>query len=543
MAAQPEPDFVVVGTGAGGLVGAIAARLGGLNPIIIEKAPVWGGTSALSGGGVWIPNNPLMKRDGVEDSLEAGLAYLDATIGDVGPASSRERRLAYLQEGPEMIAQLAELGFGWRRAPRYPDYYPDYPGGRIGRTLEGVNFDAKRLGPWLNTMRRSAMPDLALSTDAAPQIPTAFRSMKSFATLLSVIGRTIAFRLKGQVPLALGETLVAQLMVIVQKLGIPVRLNTALHSLVEENGRITAVVVKTAQGEERISTARGVLLCAGGFAKDASYRLPLQGVTGEWSPASPDDTGDAHKIGAAVGAQLALMDAATWFPVSIMPDGVINAGIWERTLPGSIIVDPAGHRFVNEAASYVDVGQAMLNRGPCWLVFDSRYRNRYFFGSTPPRMSKALVNSGFFVTGSTIPELAAKCSIDADGLVRTIARVNDMASRGVDEDFQRGNNVYDLYYGDPTHKPNAAFGTLEQAPFFATRVYPGDLSTKGGLMADEHARVLREDGSVIGGLYAAGNCAAPVMGRTYPGAGATLGPSMVFAWIAARHCAGVTALG
>jgi len=313
-------------------------------------------------------------------------------------------------------------------------------------------------------------------------------------------------------------------------------------SLIEENGRIVGVVV--GDGEERILAPRGVLLCAGGFAKDAEYRMPLQGVTGEWSPASPDDTGDAHKIGAAFGADLALMDAATWFPVSIYPDGTINPGIWERTLPGSIIVDHAGQRYTNEAASYVDAGLAMFERDrttsaiPSWLIFDSRYRNRYFFGGTPPGVTEAFVKNGFFIRAATLEELAGKCGIDADGLKRTVQRVNAMAATGVDEDFQRGANVYDQYYGDPTNKKNPSFGPIDKAPFFAVRQYPGDLSTKGGLMADEHARVLRPDGSVIEGLYAAGNCAAPVMGRTYPGAGATLGPSMVFAWIAARHSAG-----
>ena len=542
MIETPPYDFVVVGTGAGGLVGAIAAKLNGLNPLIIEKASVWGGTSALSGGGVWIPANPLMQRDGVADSIEDGLAYLDATVGDVGPASSRERRLAYLHNGPRMVLNLEEQGFAWRRAPRYPDYYPSLPGARIGRTIEGETFDGNRLGAWLKTLRSSGLPAVAINTDAAPQIPTAFRSLRSLFSTLGVVTKTLAFRLTGRVPLAVGRTLVGQLMAIVQRLGIPVRLDTPLRSLIEENGRIVGVVV--GDGEERILAPRGVLLCAGGFAKDAEYRMPLQGVTGEWSPASPDDTGDAHKIGAAFGADLALMDAATWFPVSIYPDGTINPGIWERTLPGSIIVDHAGQRYTNEAASYVDAGLAMFERDrktpaiPSWLIFDSRYRNRYFFGGTPPGVTEAFVKNGFFIRAATLEELAGKCGIDADGLKRTVQRVNAMAATGVDEDFQRGANVYDQYYGDPTNKKNPSFGPIDKAPFFAVRQYPGDLSTKGGLMADEHARVLRPDGSVIEGLYAAGNCAAPVMGRTYPGAGATLGPSMVFAWIAARHSAG-----
>ncbi|OCC22774.1 hypothetical protein MB02_15305 [Croceicoccus estronivorus] len=537
-------DFVVVGSGAGGLAGAIAAKLNGLNPIIIEKSAVWGGTSALSGGGVWIPNNPLMQREGIADSEEQGLAYFDAVIGDVGPASSPERRQAYLRVGPEMVVGLEEQGFEWCRAPRYPDYYQDQPGAHIGRTLEATNFDAKRLGSWLKTMRRAGLPAIAVNTDVAPQIPTSFRSLKSLGGVLGVVGRTLAFRLRGQVPLSMGETLVGQLMAIVQKLEIPVRLETPLRSLVQDaEGRVTGAIVGRDDAREEIPAPRGVLLAAGGFAKDAAFREPYQGVTGEWSPASPDDTGDAHKIGAAIGAELALMDAATWYPVSIMPNGRINVGIWERTLPGAIIVDQSGRRYTNEAASYVDAGRAMLERDkevpavPSWLVFDSRNRNRYFFGHIPPRLTKPLVKSGFFVRGRTLEELAGKCRIDPAGLMSTVERVNTMAANGVDEDFNRGESVYDQYYGDPTHKPNPSFGAIDKAPFYAVRFWPGDLSTKGGLMADEHARVLHEDGSVIEGLYVTGNSAAPVMGRTYPGAGATIGPSMVFAWIAARSAA------
>ncbi|GAD48245.1 3-ketosteroid delta(1)-dehydrogenase [Caenibius tardaugens NBRC 16725] len=539
-------DFVVVGSGAGGLAGAIAAKLNGLNPVVIEKAALWGGTSALSGGGVWIPNNHLMKRDNIPDSYEEAMAYLEATVGEVGPASSRERKHAYLDAGPKMVRSLEKLGFTWIRAPKYPDYYQKMPGAKVGRTLEASNFDANRLGAMLHTMRRNMMRPLAITTDAAPKIPTMLRSFNSLMGVMTVVARTLKFRIKGQVPLSMGQTLVAQLMAVVQSLDIPVRLDTPLKELVQDDaGRVIGVKVTTAQGEETIAAPRGVLMAAGGFAKDAAYRMPLQGVTGEWSPASPDDTGDGHKIGAAIGAELALMDSATWYPVSISPDGTINVGIWERTLPGSIIVDQSGQRYTNEAASYVDAGRAMLERDktvpavPSWLVFDTRYRNRYFFGQIPPRVTRQYVESGFFQKGETLEELAGKCGIDAAGLVATVTRVNSMAAAGgVDADFDRGDNVYDEYYGDPAHRPNRSFGPVDAAPFYAVRYWPGDLSTKGGLMADAHARVLRADGSVIEGLYVAGNNAAPVMGRTYPGAGATIGPSMVFAWIAGHHAAG-----
>ncbi len=541
-----KADFIIVGTGAGGLVGAISAKLNGLNPMIIEKTDSWGGTSALSGGGVWIPNNHLMQRDGVEDSYEAALAYMEATIGDVGPSSSSERKAAYLNVGPEMVQALEALGLGWRRAPRYPDYHQDQPGARVGRTLECVSFDGKKIAGWLKTMRTSNLPSMVMSADDAPQIPTMFRSLKSLSTALLMMGRTLAWYVRGRKPLSMGATLVAQLMAIVQRMEIPVLLDTPLKSLIQEGDRVVGVVTGEGDTEQRFMAPRGVLLATGGFAKNSSYRKQFQEVSGEWSPASPGDTGDGHQAGAGVGAELALMDAATWYPVSILPDGSINVGIWERTLPGSIIVDASGQRYTNEAASYVNAGRAMLDRDksvgavPSWLIFDSRYRNRYFFGSTPPGMNGEFLKSGVFTKAPTLDQLADACGIDADGLKRTVQRVNAMAEKGVDEDFGRGDNVYDQYYGDPKNRPNPSFGPIDQAPYYATRFYPGDLSTKGGLMADEHARVLRQDGSVIEGLYAAGNCAAPVMGRTYPGAGATLGPAMVFAWIAGRHSASYT---
>ncbi len=536
-------DFIVVGTGAGGLAGAISAKLNGLNPLIIEKSALWGGTSALSGGGVWIPNNHLMQRDGIDDSFDAALAYMEATIGDVGPSSSRERKTAYLNAGPDMVRGLEAQGLGWCRAPRYPDYHQDQPGARVGRTLEGVSFDGKKLAGWLKTMRTSGLPSMVMSTDDAPQIPTMFRSFKSFSAAMRMMGRTLAWRVRGREPLSMGGTLVAQLMAIVHRLEIPVLLDTPLKSLIQDGDRVVGVVTGEGPTEQRIMASHGVLLATGGFAKNSSYRKQFQEVDGRWSPASPDDTGDGQRIGAEAGAELALMDAATWYPVSILPDGTINVGIWERTLPGSIIVDSSGQRYTNEAASYVNAGRAMLDRDktvsavPSWLIFDNRYRSRYFFGSTPPGVNGEFLKSGFFIKAATLDELAEKCGIDAEGLKRTVQRVNAMAQNGVDEDFGRGDNVYDQYYGDPKNQPNPSFGPIDKAPFYATRFYPGDLSTKGGLMADEHARVIRPDGSVIGGLYAAGNCAAPVMGRTYPGAGATLGPSMVFAWIAGKHAA------
>lgn len=540
-------DLVVVGSGAAGLVAAITAHRQGLKPLVIEKADVWGGTSALSGGGLWIPNNHLMQADGAADSQDDALLYMESVIAEVGAASSRERKLAFLKNAPLMARELEDCGFRWQRAPSYPDYYPAMPGARVGRVLEGQTANAKALGPWLATMRRSGLPPLALSTTAAPAMATLLRTPKTFATIAGVAARTLGLLAIGRHPLAIGETLVAQLMMIVQKLGIEVRLGTPLQDLIWRDGHVAGVSVGGSPGD--LFAPRGVILCAGGFAHNRALRMQHQQVSGDWSSASPDDTGDAILTAARGGAQLALMDDAWWGPSFVDSAGKPKFILSERTLPGSIIVDGSGHRYFNEAESYIDAGHAMLERHrttpaiPSWFIMDSRYRGRYMFGQLPPGiMPKALIESGFMLKAETLADLARACGINPTTLATTIERFNAFARAGVDKDFDRGGNIYDTYYGDPANKPNASLGAIAKGPFFACKVYPGDLGTKGGLLTDEHARVVNAEGDVIAGLYAAGNTTASVMGRTYPGPGSTLGPATTFAFIAARHAAGKDAL-
>lgn len=537
-------DLVIVGSGAAGLVAAIVAYQRGLKPLVVEKAAVWGGTSALSGGGLWIPNNHLMRTDGENDSFESALQYMEAVVHEVGPASSRERKIAFLKNGPLMAKLLADVGLPWQRGRRYPDYYPAKPGFRIGRIIEGKPFNGKRLGVWLKTMRRAARPPLTLTTETVSQLPTAIRSARSFSTTLGVFAQTLAFIVTGRTPLSLGEALVAQLMLFVQRFGIEVRLSTALRDLVFENGRVVGVLVESEGVPAVIRASVGVLLCAGGFARNPEFRRHHQGVTGEWSSASPDDQGDAIQIGIAVGAATALMDDAWWGPSFVYPDGTPAFSIWERTLPGSIIVDANGERYFNEAESYVDAGHAMLERNrtvtaiPSWLIMDARFRRRYLFGVMPPGLTpRALLEQGFFRKAATLEELALACGIDPSRLSRTVDRHNGFARTGIDEDFRRGGNICDQYWADPSNKPNSSLAPIERGPFLACQVYPGDLGTKGGLLTDEHSRVLRHDGTVFEGLYATGNTAASVMGRTYPGPGSTLGSAATFAFIAANHAA------
>lgn len=541
-------DVVVVGSGAGGYMGAIKAAGAGLKTLLIEKAPVWGGTSALSGGGVWVPNNPLMKRDGAADSPEEALTYMEDVIADVGPASSRIRKISYIANAPRMVAFAQTQGFQWERAPNYPDYYPDRPGGKIGRIIEGKVFDGKRLGKWRASQRRGevAAPAIAFKTDDVYLLPLVTRTRKAFFRLMTILGRTLWWKLMGREPMAIGQNLTAQLMSIFLKTDAELRLSTPLTGFVTEGGRVTGITVTQDGQARKIEAKRGVLLAAGGFAHNADFRSQHQSVDGRWSLSSPDDQGDAIILPMdQLGVATALMDEAWWGPSTLDPDGQMGFPVWERSLPHSIIVEQSGARFCNESESYVDAGRRQLDRDqvtpaiPAWLILESRHRKRYMFGSAPGgRTPQRWLDEGYFIKADTLEELARTCGIDPDGLAATVTRFNGFADKGVDEDFGRGRTAYDNYYGDPRVKPNPNLGRLERGPFYATRIYPGDLGTKGGVLTDEFARALDTQGRVIEGLYATGNNTASVMGRTYPGPGATLGPSLTFGFIAASHMAG-----
>lgn len=543
--ATEDVDLVIVGSGAAGLTGAVTAATAGLRTLVVEKTPFWGGTSAFSGGGVWIPANPLMLADGVQDSLEDARAYLEDIVADEGPATSPERIAAFLRTGPELVSGLAGLGFRWVRAEEYPDYYPDRPGGKVGRSIEGAVFDGRRLGPLLPSLRRRGdVPPLVMQTRDFAPVTLALRTPAGAARMAQVLARTARWRLERRVPLSAGLSLVGQLMTIAVRNGAGVWLGSPLRELVVEDGAVTGVVVERESGPVTVRASRGVLLAAGGFARDAAFRRAHQPAGGEWSSAARADTGDAIRAGIAAGAATALMDEAWWGPSFLPPGGGRMFSVWERSLPGAIIVDRSGRRYVNESASYVDVGRAMLDRDrdspsvPSWLVLDARHRQRYPFGAfAPTRTPRSLIDAGFFLRADSLQSLAAQMDVDPEALKRTVARFNAFASSGVDEDFGRGGNVYDRYYSDPRVRPNPNLGAIERPPFWAVRVYPGDLGTKGGLVTDEHGQVLRPDGSRIRGLHAAGNTTATVMGRTYPGPGGTIGPAMVFAHLAARRSA------
>lgn len=540
-----DSKVIVVGSGSAGFTAALAAKEAGLDPIIIESTGKLGGSSAMSGGGAWIPNNPLMRRAGVFDSYEEARKYMDLTIGDVGPASSPERREAYLREGPQMVEWLQSLGMRLHYGKGYADYYPELPGGSpLGRLVEPEPFDLKKLGQWKDKLNISI--SIPVYTLDGVKIALSMRSLSTFLHTAYVIGiRTMGSMLLGKKLAGIGGALIGQLTFLALQRNIPIWLNTPLVELISEGGEIKGVIVEK-EGKRTELRARAVILAAGGFPHNNEMRQKYHPhpITTDWTVAHKGNIGTAIQAGMAVGAATALMDDAWWGPCFIDSKGVSQFMIWERSFPYSIIVDKSGKRFMNESASYVDCGHWQYERNkevpaiPAYLIFDQHHHRYYPLGvGLPGAEPKEYFESGMLTKANTLAELAQKIGVDPQGLEETVTRFNQFALNGKDEDFKRGDSAYDRIYSDPKVKPNPNLAPLTQPPFYSVKVWPGDLGTKGGLLTNEHAQVLREDGSIIKGLYAAGNTSASVMGPTYPGPGSTIGPAMGFGMLAGRHAA------
>ncbi|CAB4938061.1 unannotated protein [freshwater metagenome] len=539
-----EKDFLIVGTGGGGLLAAMKAKEAGLDALVVEKTEYIGGSTAMSGGVVWAPANEYLLAEGYHDTLERGLAYLDAVVGDAGPATTRERKVAYLEGNLRMLDFLKSQGVRLRYSAS-PDDYPDAPFGMVqGRALEATIIHKDEIGAWEPYLRPSplAMP-IALQTDDSATAVLAFRNPKNFARMVKLIGRDVKAKARKRKLLTLGQALVGQILIVMQQRGIDVWRETPMRDLLIEDGRVVGAVVERDGRRIEVRTRHGVLLAAGGFARNKELREEYQPdpIDGGWTVANPGDEGDALRAGLGIGAATSNLDEAIWLPAPLL-DGTPMLGIWERSLPHSIIVDGDGQRYMNESGPYMEAGQHMLRRNletgkalPSWLIFDSRHRKRYPFVTAPPAQTpKAWLESGFLKKADTLEELAAMCGIDATGLRATVERFNGFARNGKDEDFHRGETRYDRYFGDPNNKGSNNLGTIEKGPFYAVGQIVTDVSTVGGLVTDTRARVLREDGSIIEGLYASGCSAASVHGRIYPAPGASISHSMTFGYIAAE---------
>jgi 3-oxosteroid 1-dehydrogenase len=545
-----QTDLLVIGSGAAGMTSALTASSAGLATMVVEKAEVFGGTTALSGGVIWVPTNSLMAEADLEDSADSALTYLKHNIGNrVG-----EAKLASLvRHAPKMLDRMRGEGFlDVAVFEGFPDYNPEAPGGAAaGRSVEPRVFTGRKLGANLKHLRRPS----ALAPAGVVGTMTELRRLAAIRSnpveLLKawhVIPRNLWNRLTGANHLANGAALVAWLRKGLDDQGIALHLNTALQELISEDGAIVGAVVNHQGASQRIGTRKGIVIAAGGFENNPAMRKEYFGEdsTTEYTSGSPDNTGDAINAGIAVGAAVDLMDDAWWAPTFMPPGQKPQIVVFERAKPGNIIVNAGGKRFANEADPYNELVKQMQETHragpsalPSYLIFDATYRDRYPLGGMLPGITpKRYLDNGFVVRADSLEALATKAGIDPAGLAHTVERFNVMAKAGVDEDFHRGESAFDRFSGDHSVGPNPCLGPIATAPYYVMELYPGDLGTKGGLLTNEHAQVVRSDGTVVSGLYAAGNSSAAVTGNFYPGAGGTIGPAMTYGYIAALHAAG-----
>jgi len=556
-----EVDVAVVGSGAGALTAAVRAHDLGMKVVVVEKTELYGGTSAVSGGGIWIPNNDHIARDGGQDSEAEALEYLQAaTRGEVPVARLR----AYVSQAPRMLRYLEErTPVRFRAVPFYADYYQSLPGAKTGyRTLDPEAFDGRALGEDLLRMRETSPTMLILGRMGMTtfEAVTLLARLPGWQRLGFSIGRRYWFdlpwrwRSRRDRRLTMGSALVGALRKATLDRGIEVRLQAPLEGLMSEGRRVTGIHVQREGRPERIVARLGVVLAAGGFERNQQMReryLP-QPTRAEWTAAPPCNTGDAIRAAQAIGAGVGGMCHAWWTPTVFVPGEEKQRGLFsERALPGCVVVNKRGERFANEAMDYLDFVRAMYEDHsktganlPAYMVFDARFRQKYNAGPlvagslVPDRRLPSNWLGQAYWRGGTLAELARQIGIDAAGLEDSARRINSYSASGIDEQFNKGGNAYDRIYGDPSIRPNPCLAPIVQPPFYALKLDAGEIGTNGGLLTDEHARVIDEHGEVIAGLYATGNTSAAVAGPSYPGAGATLGPAMTFGYVAVNHIAG-----
>ncbi|MEW6643375.1 MAG: FAD-dependent oxidoreductase [Pseudomonadota bacterium] len=561
MAKTVNCDVLVVGSGAGGLAAAVAAAARGLKVTLAEKAPFVGGTTALSGGFMWVPNNPISKADGIQDSIEAARTYLRHEAGNHFNAANVD---AFLEEGPEAIAFFHDkTALQFEPASAFSDYHPDAPGGRSGgRSIKALPYRAQGLGKELKRLR-PPLPELTfvgLMIGSGPELKHFFNVTRSIKSAAYVAGRLtshmrdLALYQRGML-LTNGNALAARLFRSALDLGVDVWTDAPVARLIRDKDEVTGAIVKTANGEVEVRTRRGVVLAAGGFPQDMTRRRTMfphdRENTGHHSPAPVTNTGDGLRLGEDIGAAVekGYPNAAAWVPVSRVPRRDGSFGVFphfiDRAKPGLIAVLPNGKRFVNEANSYHDFCQALFaasgtdKPAKAFLIVDKPFLSRFGLGFVKPFPVPVGPNirSGYLKTGATIAALARAAGIDPAGLEQTVATWNADIAKGEDRAFGKGSTAYNRFNGDPEFEPNPCLAPIATGPFYAVEVVVGDLGTFAGLRSDQHSRVLDDNNQPIPGLYAAGNDMASIMGGNYPGGGITLGPALTFGYIAAKHLA------
>lgn len=541
-------DFIVVGSGAGSMCAALKLRSEGKTVLVLEKTDLIGGTTATSGGVMWIPNNRYMLAEGINDSPEDAIAYLDAAVGDSDdtPGANAVRRATYVDQAPAMLEFLIKQGCKFRRVPEWPDYY-QVPGQSVeGRTVVSELFDLKLLSKeWRAKLRPGFIP-IPAYLEEAMQLGDMKRSKTAKKTFFKMIGRTLWTKLQGKQLVTAGHALQAQLLHAALNSGAEVRVNSGVKKFAIDNDRVTGVIATIDGQDVEIGAELGVLINAGGFARNqAMLDQYIPGAKAEWTNANPGDTGEMLEEAMRIGGAVAQMDERVGSPCTLPPNNppIKPAMQGDLSKPHSILVDQNGKRFMRESVSYMAQSKAILEHSknnpaiPSYLILDSQYLDKFMLaGSMPGRKKpKEWLEKGFLLSGETLDELAKACGIDAANLKNTVERFNGFVDKGKDDDFGRGSEIYDRWLGDGLSEGAESLGKIEQGPFYALRIYPGDLGTYGGLLTDEHARVLRDNGTPIDGLYATGTSTASVMGRVTPGAGGSIGPSITWAYVAAKH--------
>ena len=559
-------DVLVAGSGAGGLACAVVAAFHGLSVVVAEKEPVFGGTTAWSGGWLWIPRNPLARRAGIIEEADEPLAYLRSEIGN---RIADPRIAAFLANGPDMVAFFeANTAVEWIDGNRIPDFH-DTPGSRVGgRSVCAKPYDGRALGADIARLKPPLdLVSLAgMGISAGADMAHFFNATRSPRSALHVAGRLarhardLALHGRG-LQLVNGNALVARLMKSALDLGVTLIEGAPVRALHRDGARVCGATIEREGRPVDVIARRGVVLATGGFPHDRERIAALFDHApegdGHHSAAPRANTGDGLRLGEAAGGRIAgdHIHAGAWCPVSLVP--LKHGGqahfphLVDRAKPGFIAVLPDGRRFVNEADSYHDFMKALFAATPagaaaqCWLIADHRAQRRFGLGWAKPFPFplRRYESCGYLKSAPTLVSLAAACGLPADVLAGTVDRFNAHARAGEDPDFGRGRSPYNGMQGDAAHGPNPSLGALETGPFHAVRLVPGSLGTFAGLTTDELARVLDGDGVPVQGLYAAGNDMASIFGGNYPSGGITLGPAMTFGYIAARQMAGLPVCG
>jgi succinate dehydrogenase/fumarate reductase flavoprotein subunit len=557
IADDSEFDVVVLGAGAAGLAAALFAALKVRKVLLVERTEYVGGTTAFSAGTTWIPNTQHASAIGADDSVEKAARYLDEIVGNRAPVALRQ---AFLRSGPEAVATLeAHTDVKFRPYPLHPDYEQQASAATVrGRALEPLPFDGRLLGANLAYIR-PPIPEFTIlggmMVDRADinHLLNLTRSGKSFAHAANILARYGIDRLKGGrgSRLVMGNAMVARFVQSLERRAATILTCTSTTALLSDASGVTGVVLRSGDTSRRIRASQGVVLAAGGYGRSPSRRTELlPAPVPQWSPAAPGHTGELQDLAISLGARFGEGNAenAFWAPVSIRrrPDGstaVFPHFVLDRSKPGTVCVNQAGRRFVNESTSYHNFGRAMFDCHrsrpciPCYIITDAVGLRKYGLGMVRmgTRNLAPYLADGYLVAGDTVAELAAKLEVDGTALAATIADMNRFAETGVDPQFGRGTTAYHRVNGDAGHAPNPTLGPIRTKPFYAVRLHVGDIGAATGLVVDEWARVLRADDSPIGRLYACGNDANSIMGGTYPGPGITIGPAITFAYRAIEN--------